>query len=104
MELPFEEQAQEELEAAAAWYEREREGYGTMFVDEVETKVEQAVRSPGSGPRVSIAGLDPAHDVRRFPLKRFRYQVITAIVAGQRAVVAIAHTSRRPGYWRDRLH
>lgn len=26
----------DELEAAAAWYEREREGYGELFMDEVE--------------------------------------------------------------------
>jgi toxin ParE1/3/4 len=103
MELPFEEEAARELEAAAVWYEREREGYGAVFFDEVEAKVERAARFPSSGPRVSLPGVLPAHDARRFPLERFQYQVITAIVAGRRAVVAIAHTSRGPGYWVDRL-
>jgi toxin ParE1/3/4 len=103
MELPFEEAAADELEAAAAWYEREREGYGAVFLDEVEAKVARAARFPSSGPRVSIPGLDLAYDVRRFPLDRFAYQVITAILGGQRAVIAVAHTSRRPGYWQTRL-
>lgn len=103
MELPFEEAAARELEAAAVWYEGEREGHGEVFLGEVETKVERAARFPGSGPRVSLPGSSLGHDVRRFPLERFQYQVITAIVAGRRAVVAIAHTSRRPGYWMDRL-
>ena len=103
MELPFEEEAAHELEAAATWYESEREGYGEVFLDEVEAKVGRAARFPGSGPRIVLPGLPLEHDVRRFPLERFQYQVITAIVAGRRAVVAIAHTSRRPGYWLNRL-
>jgi toxin ParE1/3/4 len=103
MELPFEEEAARELEAAAIWYESEREGHGEVFLDEVEAKVGRAARFPGSGPRVSLPGLPLGHDVRRFPLERFQYQVITAIVAGRRSVVAIAHTSRRPGYWMTRL-
>ncbi len=103
MELPFENEAVRELEAAAIWYESEREGYGEVFLDEVEAKVRRAARFPASGPRIALPGLLPANDARSFPLQRFQYQVITAIVAGRRAVVAIAHTSRRPGYWMDRL-
>lgn len=103
MDLPFEDEAARELEAAAVWYESERKGYGAVFLDEVEAKVGRAARFPGSGPRIALSGLSPGHDVRRFPLERFQYQVITAIVTGRRAVVAIAHTSRRPGYWMDRL-
>jgi toxin ParE1/3/4 len=103
MELPFEDEAVLELEVAAAWYESEREGYGFVFLDEVEAKVGRAARFPGSGPRIVLRGLSLHHDVRRFPLERFQYQVITANVAGRRTVVAIAHTSRRPGYWMDRL-
>jgi len=103
MELPFEEHAEGELLEAAAWYESERDGYGELFIDEVEAKVQRAARFPHSGPRVILPELDPRHDVRRFPLGRFQHQVLTAIIAGERAVVAIAHTSRRPGYWQDRL-
>ncbi len=101
MRLPFEAEAVAEFEDAAAWYEREREGYGALFVNEVRRAVERAANLPGSGPRVS--GSHPEHDVRRFVVRRFPYLVITAIVSGERAVVAIAHGRRRPGYWRDRL-
>ncbi|MCX4244171.1 type II toxin-antitoxin system RelE/ParE family toxin [Paraliomyxa miuraensis] len=103
MELPFEAQAAEELWQAVEWYESEREGYGELFLDEVEAKVARAARFPHSGPRVFLPNVEPGHDIRRFPLGRFQYQVITAIVAGERAVIAVAHTSRRPGYWQDRL-
>jgi len=103
MDLPFDDEAVVELEAAAVWYERERDGYGERFVDEVEARVQRAAQFPGSGPRVLIAGLGSEFDVRRFPLNRFPYEVITAMVGEQRAVIAIAHMKRRPGYWRERL-
>lgn len=101
MRLPFEEGAVDELVAATEWYESERLGYGQLFVSEVTEAVERAAEFPSSG--AAAEGADPGHDVRVFPTRRFPCLVVTAIVAGRRAVVAVAHTSRRPGYWRDRL-
>ena len=101
MRLPFEAGAADELEAAAAWYERERSGYGALFMYEVRRSVDRAARFPQSGTRVS--GLDPERDIRRFVLRRFPYSIVTATVHGRRAVVAVAHASRKPGYWRHRL-
>ncbi|NVB36389.1 type II toxin-antitoxin system RelE/ParE family toxin [Pseudenhygromyxa sp. WMMC2535] len=101
MRLPFQADAAEELEEAAAWYERERRGYGALFVAEVQRAVDRAVELPQSGPRVP--GTPPSRDVRRFVVRRFPYTVVTAMLAGQQAVVAVAHGRRRPGYWRDRL-
>lgn len=101
MRLPFEPGAAEELEAAADWYERERSGYGTLFLSEVRGTVNRAARFPQSGTRVPGFNLD--RDVRRFALRRFPYSIVTALVDSQRAVVAVAHARRRPGYWKDRL-
>jgi hypothetical protein len=41
--------------------------------------------------------------VRRFSVLRFPYSIVTAIVDGRRAVVAVAHASREPQYWYDRV-
>jgi len=101
MRLPFETDAFAELADAAAWYEGERRGYGALFVSEVRRAVERAADLPRSGARVP--GTQDGHDVRRFVVRRFPYAIITAIVVGQRAVVAVAHGRREPGYWRDRL-
>lgn len=100
MLLAFVSEALDELEAAAAHYERERPGYGTLFVSEVRQRVGRAVQLPRSGRR--IAGLDPTRDFRAFGLKRFPFLVVVGTVGGERAVVAIAHTRREPGYWRER--
>jgi toxin ParE1/3/4 len=86
MRLPFEAEAAAEFEEAVAWYEREREGLGAMFVSEVRRAIDRAADLPRSGPCVGDT-----------------YLVITGLVAGQRAVLAVAHTRRRLGYWRERL-
>jgi hypothetical protein len=41
--------------------------------------------------------------VKRLPLRRFPYAVVVRAEASELVVIAFAHTSRRPGYWRDRL-
>lgn len=41
--------------------------------------------------------------VRRMPVRRFPYRVVWVITDDEIYVVAIAHTHRRPGYWRHRL-
>ncbi len=101
MRLPFESGAADELEAAAIRYEEERFGFGTLLISEVRRSVDRAARFPESG--VQVFGFDPKHEVRRFVLRRFPYSVVIAIVAGQRVVVAVAHSSRNPDDWRHRV-
>jgi len=42
-------------------------------------------------------------DIRRFALQDFPYGIIYIVEDPTIRVVAIAHTSRRPGYWHDRI-
>lgn len=101
MHLPFHPDALVELDHAVAWHEHERAGYGSILFDEVVRKVEQAARFPQSG--APVLGFDARHDVRKLVVSRFRYVLITALVEDELTVIAVAHTSRAPGYWRDRL-
>jgi plasmid stabilization system protein ParE len=101
MRLPFHPDALIELDQAVAWHERERAGHGSVLFDEVIRKVEQAARFPRSG--APVLGFDAQYDVRKLVVNRFRYVLITAIVESALMVIAVAHTSRAPGYWRDRL-
>ncbi len=39
---------------------------------------------------------------RRLLLPRFPYQIVYRIRPGEIVVVAIAHSRRRPGYWKSR--
>ncbi|MCA9708275.1 MAG: hypothetical protein KDK70_20660 [Myxococcales bacterium] len=101
MFLPAHPEALFELNQAVAWHEHERPGYGALLFAEVERKVAQAARLPRSG--APLPGFEAHHDVRKYVVRRFRYLVITALVDERLRVIAVAHTSREPGYWRDRL-
>ena len=101
MRLPFVAEAADDLQKAAAWYESRRSGYGSLLVAEVMQVAERAAQLPLSG--APVRDMDPARDVRRFLVRRFPYSVITAIVNDERAIVAVAHGRRDPGYWHERL-
>ena len=94
-------EAADELDAAAAYLERERPGHAAAFLDAYEKKLRQLVRLPKSGPLVKNA--PDGHELRAFSMRRFRYSIIIGVMDGVPTIVAIAHTSRGPGYWRDRL-
>jgi toxin ParE1/3/4 len=53
-----------------------------------------------SGPAVHVA---PELNARRVLVRGTRYQVIFVDREAFRAVVAVAHSRRKPGYWRARL-
>lgn len=101
MQLPFIAEAASELEEAAIWYERERSGRGTTFTTAVARAVGRAATLPKMGARVPATPVE--REVRRFVVRRFPYSLVTALVDGQQAVVALVHGRRRPGYWLDRL-
>ena len=52
---------------------------------------------------VSMPGAAGKHGAKRLILKRFPYDVVVKERDGELLVIAIAHHSRRPAYWRDRL-
>lgn len=101
MTLRFHPAAVDELDAAVAWYLEKDAAVASRFVTEARRRVAQAARLPQSAPRV--AGIALRFDARAFGLRGFPYLAITAVARGERVLVAIAHTSRAPGYWRERL-
>lgn len=101
MRLRFHPEALRELAEAVAFHENERVGYGGLLFDEVARRIGQAAQFPRSG--TPVGGFAEHYDVRQFALQRFRYLVVVAIIRGERMVMAVAHTRRRPGYWRDRI-
>src|SRR5262245_32710308 len=90
-----------ELDDAVAWHETQRPGWGALLFEAVSHRVGQAARFPRSG--APILGFASQYDVRQYVLSRFKYIVVTARVRGEHIVVAVAHTSRKPRYWRGRL-
>ena len=98
MKLVVLHEASEELSDAAVWYEEERAGLGADLLAEADFALKKVVASPTAWPWA-----ERRRGVRRFPLTRFPYIVYYVIQDDQVRVLAFGHTSRRPGYWRDRL-
>jgi hypothetical protein len=97
MEVRFHRLAAREYEETRAWYERRRDRLGDAFTNEVDRAIVRIAKDPTRWP-VSFVKF------RRVRLRRFPYVLYYHVVhASQVLVLAVAHTRRRPGYWRRRL-
>jgi hypothetical protein len=96
-------EAADEIAEAASWYEREAAfGLGAELIAEYETRLETALELPGAG--TIVATTAAGTPVRRYRLKRFnRYSILMAEIDGCHTVLAFECSSRKPGYWQDRL-
>jgi len=99
--LRFDDEATEELETAADWYEARRENLGFEFM----TAVRDALDRIAEGPQTwSLTPDVPMRlNVRRFLLRRFPYAIVYVELETEIRLLAVAHTSREPGFWRNRL-
>lgn len=96
MRMFFSAAAQLELEDAFSWLEREQPGLGVRFAADVDGTLARIQDQP-------MAWHPLGRFLRRCHLKHFRYGVIYRSRGETIEVLAIAHDSRSPGYWRDRL-
>jgi toxin ParE1/3/4 len=90
-------EAAAEYDAAFNWY-LERSPDAALRLDaEVQRGLTQILKAPhrwAAGP----------HMTRKFLLRQFPFIVIyRERTPGEIQVIAIAHTSRKPGYWNQRL-
>lgn len=96
MNYEFHPEAELEIIESAARYESEVPGLGLEFSEEVERVLELLLERPELG--VTVDG-----DIRHFVLRRFPFSVIYAVVGRLIYVLAVAHGSRGPGYWKARV-
>lgn len=94
-------EAAEEAIAAADWYDKEREGLGKEFTSTVEIAID--LIEEDILPLSPMPGKSGTTGVKRLILKRFPYDIVVIEGELETVVVAIAHHSRKPGYWRERL-
>ena len=70
-------EANDELDAAAVWYEEQRQGLGLELVAEFHERLTLALENPGLG---SSGGYTPGgNDIRRFRLRNFRRYAIVMV-------------------------
>ena len=93
----LEEEAEAEYLEASRTYASEADTLADEFEDEVERCAVLIVKHPKAAPFVR------GKKVRCKVLHRFPYSLFYAVETDRIQIVAVAHQSRRPGYWRHRL-
>ena len=96
----FDSEAEAELREAIRWYEQERAGLGAEFWSEVQDVLQIITEHPAVGGRISQVRVRGS--ARRVLVRRFPYFVIYREWPDRLEIVAVAHQSKRPGYWRSR--
>ena len=96
MKYGFHPGARLEYREAAAFYEGRRAGLGAAFTEEIEAVIRQIFEAPDRWRFIE-------QDVRRCLAKRFPFGVLYTVESDFVLIIAVAHGSRKPGYWRERV-
>src|SRR5438552_169513 len=94
--LDFHPDFREELRSAWWWYKGRRERAAAAFI----RRVDQALDEIEAHPRRARKHRSGTRAVLLHP---YSYRIVYQASAREVFIVAVAHTSRRAGYWRDRL-
>lgn len=89
------EEADEDLAAAASWYEQQRTGLGHEFLDEVLSAFQLITRQPLIYPIVH-------RNTRRVLMRRFPFGIYYRVESAHVVVLAVMHGSRHPRHWQSR--
>ena len=99
--IRFDAEAEEELLAAATWYEKRQSGLARGLLYAVNNAVERNRSGPS---RCSFEPNVPRSlEVRRVFVKKFPYRIVFIVLPEEVRVLAVAHDRQQPDYWRDRL-
>jgi toxin ParE1/3/4 len=94
--LVIEEEAEAELAGSVAFYEQRESGLGLDF----ERASQQALKKIASAPDRWRPG---NYGTRHYPMHRFPFIIHYLDMPDRTWIVAFAHTSRKPNYWKTRI-
>ena len=94
--LAFDPGAISDLQEAASYYEAQTEGAGEWFEVDVDRAFQKLQANPQHSPKVGRTAF------RKYLTRRFHYIIYFLERPAYIWVAAVAHPSRRPGYWRGR--
>jgi plasmid stabilization system protein ParE len=102
MNVELSPRARVELAEILEYYAAQQPGLDAQFLAEFE----HAALRLGQFPKIgSVAGGLVSSDrrSRRLMMRRFPYLLIYSLAPASVTIVAIAHQSRRPGFWQNRI-
>jgi len=88
--------ARRERLEATRFYRDRSPAAATRFNDELRRTLDRLITYPQGGAPVD-------DEIRHAPLHGFPFSVVYAISEDSIDVIAVAHDSRDPAYWRDRV-
>jgi toxin ParE1/3/4 len=88
--------AWQEIEGGEGWYRQHGSDASVEFIAEISDAIDSIPKLPSAGPNT-------LHGTRRFVLDRFPYSIIYLDAAEFVSIVAVAHSKRKPEYWKRRL-
>jgi plasmid stabilization system protein ParE len=85
-----------EIEGGENWYRQRSPNASVEFIAEVSEAIKSIREAPNRWPR-------HLHGTRRFVLDRFPFSIVYINTDDLVSIVAVAHSKRKPGYWKVRL-
>jgi plasmid stabilization system protein ParE len=88
-------EASAEADSSFEWYRARNEHAALRFLAELDAAIRAIEEAPLRWPVF-------CHEARRYRFDRFPYALIYFVDEDEVFIVAVAHSSRRPGYWLSR--
>ena len=88
-------EADEELEAAAQWYEQRQPELGETFLRDFEATLQRVIQNPERWRHIW-------GNNRKLNFSRFPYAIVFSVEPGTIFLKAVMHLHRRPFYWKNR--
>ena len=92
----FHPEASRDFREAIRWYRSRSPSVAVEFRVAVSNVIRNIVKAPDRWPGY-------LHGTRRFVLHRFPFSIIYLDDPDVLSIVAVAHSKRKPGYWKARL-
>lgn len=96
MKFEFHPDGLAELEAAADYYAERQPGLELRFIDAVDHAIHRIRTAPRSWRLFD-------GEIRRVLVHVSPYAVLYSIEPDRVYIIAVMHSSRKPGYWKDRM-
>jgi plasmid stabilization system protein ParE len=96
MKIRISSAAEAEFAEAASYYEQAEEGLGDKFISAVSVAVSKIKKYPALGKL-------RRKTVRSLATRKFPYNIVYEVGNDEIVIHAIAHQSRLPDYWIDRI-
>lgn len=96
MSYSFHPEAEIDFQDAVYYYDECESGLGDEFDLELQATINRIVNHPDAWREFS-------HRTRRCLCNRFPYSVVYRPTETEITIYAVAHHSRKPGYWKERM-